>query len=64
MGNYFIDITDDAKEDIRYWHKVGDKVILQKIKCILLELSDHPTTGTGKVELQGVGQEDSTSNIV
>ena len=50
MGKYFIDITDDAKEEIRYWHKVGDKAILKKIKQILLELSDHPTKGTGKVE--------------
>ena len=50
MGKYFIDITDDAKEDIRHWHKVGDKALLKKIKRILFELSEHPTEGTGKAE--------------
>jgi len=50
VGKYFVDITDEAKEDIRRWHKVGDKALLKKIKRILLELSEHPTTGTGKAE--------------
>ena len=50
MGKYFVDITDEAKEEIRRWHKVGDKALLKKIKRILLELSEHPTTGTGKAE--------------
>lgn len=50
MGKYFIDITDQAKEDIRHWNKVGDVVILKKIKRILFELSEHPTKGTGRVE--------------
>ncbi len=50
MGKYFIDITDQAKEDIRHWNKVGDEVILKKIKRILFELSEHPTKGTGRVE--------------
>lgn len=50
MGKYFVDITDNAKEDIRFWHKVGDKAALLKIKRILFELSVHPTEGTGKVE--------------
>jgi toxin YoeB len=50
MDKYFIDITDQAREDIRHWHKVGDEVILKKIKRILLELSEHQTKGTGRVE--------------
>jgi len=39
MGNYFIDITDQAREDIMPWNKVGDEVILKKIKRIIFELS-------------------------
>ncbi|MCX6180088.1 MAG: type II toxin-antitoxin system YoeB family toxin [Chlorobiales bacterium] len=50
MGKYFVDITDNAKEDIQFWHKVGDKSVLEKIKKLLFELSTHPTTGTGKPE--------------
>ncbi len=51
MGRYFVDITDNAKEDSRFWHKVGDKAVLKKIKKLFFELSEHPTTGTGKPEL-------------
>ena len=50
MGKYLIDITDQAREDIRHWNKVGDEVILKKIKRILFELSEHPKEGTGRVE--------------
>jgi len=48
MGNYFIDITDQAREDIRHWNKVGDEVILKKNKRILFELSEHPKEGRGR----------------
>ncbi len=33
-----------------HWNKVGDEVILKKIKRILFELSEHPKEGRGRVE--------------
>ena len=50
MGKYFVDIADNAKEDMRFWHKVGDESVIEKIKKLLIELSEHPKTGTGRPE--------------
>ncbi len=38
MGKYFVDIADNAKEDMRFWHKVGDESVIEKIKKLLIEL--------------------------
>ena len=50
MGKYFVDIADNAKEDMRFWYKVGDESVIEKIKKLLIELSEHPKTGTGRPE--------------
>jgi len=68
MGKYFVGIADNAKEDMWFWHKVGDESVTKKIKKLLLELSKHPTTGTGRPErlkgnLQGAGPEELTTII-
>ncbi|TLU87732.1 MAG: Txe/YoeB family addiction module toxin [Chlorobium sp.] len=50
MGKYTVILTPVATEELRIWHKIGDKSTLRKIEKILLELSEHPDTGTGKAE--------------
>ena len=50
MGKYTVILTPEATEELITWHKIGDKSTLKKIEKILLELSEHPTMGTGKAE--------------
>ena len=47
---YFVDFSDEAKEDVRKLRKSGDKQALKKLDRLLVELENHPTTGTGKPE--------------
>ncbi len=47
MGKYTVILTPEATDELRIWHKIGDKSTLRKIEKILLELSEHPATGTG-----------------
>ncbi|NMW19612.1 MAG: hypothetical protein HKK66_11470 [Chlorobiaceae bacterium] len=47
MGQYSIVISEEAKEDLRYWQKLGDKSILRKIDRIFQELALHPEMGIG-----------------
>jgi len=47
MG-YYLDFTDQAKDDIASHKKIGNKVLLNKILNLLLELNDHAFTGRGK----------------
>jgi toxin YoeB len=49
--SYFLDFTEEALTDIKRHKKSGDKAILKKIEKLLLELKEHPTTGTGQPEL-------------
>ena len=49
--DYHVDFTDRAKEDIDKHKKAGNKVVLNKIFIFLIELSEHPFSGTGKPEL-------------
>jgi toxin YoeB len=39
-----------ALEDIEYWKKSSDKVIMNKITLLLEDIAEHPFTGTGKPE--------------
>ncbi len=48
--SYHLDFTDKANEDIAYFKKIGNKAILRKIATLLLEITEHPFTGTGKPE--------------
>ncbi len=47
---YTLDITAQAKKDITYLKKKGGKAVTNKIEKLLLELIEHPKTGTGQVE--------------
>ncbi|GAF02482.1 type II toxin-antitoxin system RelE family toxin [Saccharicrinis fermentans] len=60
---YTLDITTQAKKDIAYLKKNGGKAVTNKIEKLLVELIEHPKTGTEQVEQlkgnrQGNGQEE------
>ena len=48
--SYELKFTDDALDDIDRLKKSGDKSVLKKLSDLLLELSEHPRTGTGQPE--------------
>ena len=45
-----LEYTSDFKEDKEKLRKAGDIQALQKLAKLLKELTEHPTTGTGKPE--------------
>lgn len=47
---YSINYTGRAESDILRLRKSGDKQVLVKLKKLLFEIEEHPTTGTGKPE--------------
>lgn len=47
---YEVELTEIALEGIQAFQKSGDMQALKKIKKLLTELEEHPTTGTGQVE--------------
>jgi toxin YoeB len=47
---YELEYTSDFEEDKEKLRKSGEIKALQKLAILLLELTDHPTTGTGKPE--------------
>ncbi len=49
MG-YHLDFSDQANKDIYFHKKSGNKTLLKKLFVLLKELTEHPTTGTGKPE--------------
>jgi toxin YoeB len=48
--NYHLDFSNQAKNDIEFYKKSGNKVILKKLFTLLNELTEHPFEGTGKPE--------------
>ena len=48
--SYDLDFTDDAKADLKFHKKSGNKIILKKIVSFLEELVEHSYSGTGKPE--------------
>ncbi len=48
--NYHLDFSNQAKNDIDFHKKSGNKAILKKILVLLNELTEHPFEGTGKPE--------------
>ena len=48
--SYILKYTSDAKEDINLLKKSGNKAILKKLAVFLVELTEHPYTGTGQPE--------------
>ena len=55
---YRLVFTDDAKKDLLQLQKKAP-VVLKKLNALLEEIREHPTTGTGQVEipLWGTGGE-------
>lgn len=47
---YIIEFEPKAIQDIAELKKSGNKAAIIKIEKLLLELAEHPTTGTGQVE--------------
>ncbi|MBO7590639.1 MAG: type II toxin-antitoxin system YoeB family toxin [Prevotella sp.] len=47
---YAILLSEQAQEEIAAIKKSGDKPTIKKITNMLLELQEHPRTGTGQVE--------------
>jgi len=47
---YIVLLDNKAKKDIIEHEKSGNKAIVRKIENLLLELQNHPETGTGKPE--------------
>ena len=45
-----IEFTLKAKEDVDFWKKAGNKVILKKIRNLLDSIQDTPFEGIGKPE--------------
>ena len=50
MGRYFVELKETAKKDLTKIAKAGNKSSIKKIERILIELSNHPITGTGNPE--------------
>jgi len=50
MGKYFVEITPDAKNDLKGHFKSGNNGIIKKIEKILLQLSETPYEGEGRPE--------------
>lgn len=42
--------SDQALEDIDYWKKSGNKLVMNKITSLLEDILEHPFTGIGKPE--------------
>lgn len=50
MIKYELEFTQEALEDIQKHKKSGNIPLLKKLNKLLLELKEHPTTGTGQIE--------------
>ncbi len=50
MGRYTVVVEKNARKQLAQLYKSGDKTDIKKIEKIFLELSEHPTTGTGRPE--------------
>jgi len=48
MKKYELEYTSDFEKDKEQLRKSGDIQALKKLAVLLLELTEHPTTGTGK----------------
>ena len=48
--NYHLNFSQQAQNDIAFYKKTGNKVVLKKLLLLLSEISEHPYSGTGKPE--------------
>jgi len=51
MIEYELVFTQEALDDIQKHKKSGNKPLLKKLEKLLVELRQHPSTGTGQVEM-------------
>ena len=47
---YIVEISDRAADDIALLKKSGNTSAITKIRKLLVELQEHPTSGTGQIE--------------
>lgn len=47
---YILEIKEQAKRDIAYYKRQGNKIAIKKIEQLLIELTRHPELGTGHPE--------------
>ena len=59
-----MDFTQEALDDIKKHKKNGNKALLKKLEKLLLELKQHPSTGTGQVEMLKHYQEETWSRRI
>lgn len=50
MGKYTVNLSDRARKDLTFIKRSGDKASIKKVEIIILELYEHPESGTGKPE--------------
>jgi len=50
MKKYELEYSSDFNADKERLRKSGNLTVLKKLAALLLELAQHPTTGTGKPE--------------
>jgi toxin YoeB len=48
MGQYVIEYTENALNDLKFHKKSGDKSVLKKIDKLIDELKIRPFLGTGQ----------------
>lgn len=46
--SFIIEFTDEAKKDVLFFQKTGNKIILQKITALLIVIQETPFTGIVK----------------
>ncbi len=51
MGKYTLALSPQSRKELLAIQKQGNKSLIKKIETLFRELSEHPTTGTGKPEL-------------
>ena len=47
---YIVHLSESAKAELVNIKKSGDRITIKKIANMLIELQEHPRTGTGQVE--------------
>ena len=61
---YELEYTSDFEKDKEKLRKSGEIKALQKLALLLFELTEHPTTGTGKPELLSGNRSDQWSRRI
>ncbi|MDA3822980.1 MAG: Txe/YoeB family addiction module toxin [Bacteroidales bacterium] len=50
MGKYSLEISTNARKELQFHYKSGNKPVIKKIEQIFLELSQTPYLGVGNPE--------------